>query len=275
MEEPEQIEALVVHATPMWGPAKYGDPDLVPLIAELIAHISSAAVNLQNYASTKSDERSAARRLTALTALLAAGELRSIIALCTMGLAMESRIHLRTLDDCLRRISVYWNDANYAATIAATIEDYQADGIKKLTSDDRSRLASVDDAFSTRYETLVKSAKKPAWITEHPKYEKQPVGLDSFTRWAYSQVEHASPIALVEISHRVSLDADATYATDDAVSINITSVGIALSIIAFLAAWGFKELRQQYVLLEARLEELLKRSGLYVDAAASDGPASP
>lgn len=268
MKEQELPEALVVHSTPIWGPVKFGDPELLLLLAELIAHISSASVNLQNFAIKTTDERTAARRLTALTALLSAGELRAILALCTMGLAMESRIHLRTLDDCLRRIAVYWSDADFATTIATTIEHYQAEGIKKLDADDRARHAAADEAFGARYDSLVAGAQKPAWITDHPKYEKHPVGLDSFTRWAYSQVEHASPIALVEISHRVSLEVDATYATDDVVSICVTSVGIALSIIAFLASWGFENLRNQYVILESRLEALLKRSGLDVDEPA-------
>lgn len=268
------LEGVEVKSTTAFGPVPVGDADLLPLIGRLIAAISSAALNLLNGASGKTDELGSARRLCALAAVDAAGELRALTILCTTGLPMFGRIHLRSIDDCMRRLAVYFNDRAFAVTTESTLPDFQADGFSKLTDDDRARIAAREDDFAARFDALMAAKNPPLQITKHASYKSKPaVGLDEFTRWAYSQVEHCTPIALAEISNRLSLTSEQIYATDESVQLLVAAIGITLNILAHLAALGVA-VKDEYHALEDRLAAILERSGLN-GPAEDDSPTGP
>jgi hypothetical protein len=95
--------------------------------------------------------------------------------------------------------------------------------------------------------------------------------LDPFRRWAYSQVEHSTPIALAEISGRLSRYSENIYNTDEGVQLLVTAVGMGLIITAHLASLGV-DVKQEYSEMEARLVGILERSGLagIPDATAAE-----
>lgn len=243
-------------------PVRDADAELTPLVSELIAVISSAATNLVTYAAKQADDRGASRRLCALTALCACGELRALLLLCMSRLGMEGRVQLRALNECLKRVVVYYRDAAFASETEGTLPNFQAAGLAKLDAADRERFAKRDEETARRFETMMKEAKPPIVITKNPVYMDSIIAsLDPFRQWSYGQVVHATPIALAEISSRISPNADSIYDTDDGVQMLVAAVGMGLNITAHLVALGV-EVKDTYHALEERFFGILDRSGL-------------
>jgi hypothetical protein len=175
---------------------------------------------------------------------------------------MEGRIHLRALDDCLKRVVVYFRDNVFALATEQTLPSFQADGLAKLSDADRARVAERDDETARRFDQTAQDAKPPLLITKNPAYKGPIVGsLDPFRIWVYSQVEHCTPIALAEISNRLSTYSEQTYNTDDGAQMLVAAVGMGLNITAHLAALGVA-VTDEYREMEARFAEVLERSGL-------------
>ena len=65
---------LLVQTTAIFGPFPLGDPDLGPLVGKAIVVLSSAGVNMLRAKPRTDPAADAARRITGLTVLLAAGE---------------------------------------------------------------------------------------------------------------------------------------------------------------------------------------------------------
>ena len=272
MEPPEPcaspeipFEGVLVESKTCFGPVPVGDDDLLPLVGRLVAVMSSSGMNLLKFVSGKDDELSAARRLAGLIALGAAGELRALVVLCTTDLPIFGRIHLRSIDDCVRRIAVYFSDHAFAKATAESLPNFQADGFAKLSDDFRKRIAAREDEFTARFDAIMAAKKPPLKITEHSKYKAKPIaGLDEFDRWAYSQVEHCSPIALAGFSNRLSTQSEQIYATGESVQLLIPAIGMSLNILAHLASFGV-DVRNEINVLQERLAGVLRRSGLLAD----------
>jgi hypothetical protein len=253
-----------IKSTVLFGPLPVpnGDDDLLPLAAALIATISSAASNLVQHAVGATDERGAARRLCSLAALGACGELRALILLCTSGLSMLGRIHLRSIDEAMKRTVVYFNDQTFALETERALADFRAEGLAKIDETDRARFTARDEETADRFEQLMQSAKPPLLITKNPAYRRETIAsLDPFRHWFYSQVEHYTPIALAEISNCLSLYSEQIYNTSDGVQLLVTAIGMGLNIAAHLAALGV-DMRDHFDVLKGRFEGVLERSGL-------------
>jgi len=264
-----------IKSTVLFGPLAIpnGDGDLVPLAAALIATISSAASNLVQHAAGATDERGAARRLCSLAALGACGELRALILLCMSGLAMQGRIHLRSIDEAMKRTVVYFNDQAFALETERSLDDFRAAGLAKIDEADRARFSARDEETAKRFERMMRNAKPPLLITKNPIYRGEIIAsLGPFRYWVYGQVEHITPIALAEISNRLSLYSEQIYNTADGVQLLVTAIGMSLNIMAHLAALGV-DVKEHYQALEARFEGVLERSGLAAppDTSVAEG----
>jgi hypothetical protein len=151
----------------------------------------------------------AARRITGLTALLAAGEARAALVLVTTNLPMHARVHVRAIDEFLRRVNVYSRDHQLAKQIQDSQHLFHADGLAKLSQDDRDRISAADDDIAQKLAALMALTEKPIKITKHQEFKVQPAGLSDFERWAYSQAEHGTVIAAAEIANRSTMSVDA------------------------------------------------------------------
>jgi hypothetical protein len=253
---------IEVKSNVVYGPFSVGDPDLMPLVAKAISVLSAGGISLLAEPPLQDPDRDSARRLTALSALLAAGEARTIIVLVSTGLSLHSRIHLRTVDDLLRRINVYGKNPKVARETETTIKSFQAEGFAKLDAADRERIEKRDDEMSVRVAELLEKHPKPLWITDDEHYKKKHVaGLDDFQRWAYSQIEHGTVLALAELTPRLSANADDLYATADAPMLLTTTAGMLLAIMAHLSTWQV-DVHEHFTAVQGRLSAVLAGPGI-------------
>jgi hypothetical protein len=264
---------IKINSTVLFGPLQIpgADADLLPLVGRLIAVVSAAATNLIQYAASEKDERGAARRLCGLAALCACGELRALAILCTSGLTMQARIHVRSVSECLKRIVVYYLDRAFALDTERTLDHFKADGFAKLDDAAQVRITKRDEETTRRYEQMMNDAKPPLLITKNPTYKGEIVGaLDPFRQWAYGQVEHCTPIALAEISGRLSRTSENIYFTDEGVLLLIAAVGMGLVITGYLAGLGVAT-KDDFHEMQGRIAAVLKRSGLSAPGDETDG----
>lgn len=251
-------------------PIPGADAELEPLIAGMIAVISAAATNLIHYAAAETAARGAARRLCALAALCACGELRALLVLCGSGLTLQARIHLRALSDCLKRIVVYDKDQDFALDTERSLPDFKASGFSKLDDTARARLAERDDEMMRRFDQLMDDAKPPLLMTKNPLYEDSIVAtLNPFQYWVNSQVEHCTPIALAEISSRLSTDSESIYLTGEGMLLLVAAVGMGLAITAHLIGLGVSA-NADLTEMMGRFTAILKRSDLAGSEAEAD-----
>jgi len=257
-------QGIEIKSTVLFGPVAIpgADADLAPLLAQIVAVVSSGATNLVQYAANIPNERGAAQRLCALAALCASGELRALLLLCGSGLTMQARIHLRSLNDCLKRIVVYYKDQAFALETEKTLASFKAEGFAKLDDADRERLTKRDEETTRRFDQLMAETKPPPLITKNPEY-KGPIGptLDAFRYWAYGQVEHCTPIALAEISNRLSVESENIYFTEEGALLLIAASGMGIAITAYLSGLGISA-KAECGEMRERLRGILKRSGL-------------
>jgi len=127
---------VVVTSNVACGPVQVGDGTIAPWwdgSSRLYRPVRSTCTATLRHPA----EKAAARRLTALSAIGAAGEFTSTRTSLHDRIADDGRIHLRSLDECLRRIAVYFADPDLATRTVQAFSDFQADGFAKLSEPDR------------------------------------------------------------------------------------------------------------------------------------------
>jgi hypothetical protein len=244
-----------VQTNAILGPLPPGDLGLIPLVGKAITILSSGGLNMLRAKPRIDPKADAARRITGLTALLAAGEARAVLVLVTTNLPMHARVHVRAIDELLRRISVYSRDPQLAKDIADSQDLYHAEGLAKLTPADRARISAADENIAQRVAALMAVSEKPVRITGHKNFRQAPAGLSEFERWAYSQVEHGTVIAAAEIANRSNVPIDDLYQSHDGDLLLWITGGLIRSIVAHFIAWGV-QVRPEFDEMNARLEKI-------------------
>jgi hypothetical protein len=166
----------------------------------------------------------------------------------------------------LRRIAVYFKDNQFALHIFTSANAFRADGLRRLTSADRDDLEERNAEVADQIAQLAQSDLKPPHITNNAAYDRQPAGLTSFDRWAYSQVEHGTLLALSELANQMAQTAniDLIYGTADAALLLAVTVGMLQSITLFLIASG--------VDLGNEFDDLVSRMNSVIAAGSSEEP---
>jgi hypothetical protein len=255
----------------MYGPyALVGDPDIVPVVGKTICVLTAAAIALRNREPMDTPEDEAARQLIAATCFLAAGEARAALLLTTANLSVEARIHVRSIDEMLRRLVIYQKDHQLALRTYTGLDAFRADGLAKLSVEDVARIEERDTAVAADIERLRESDLKPPRITGHKEYERQVAGLSSFNRWAYSQNEHGTILALREVAEQMTLkdQVDLLYQRGDDRLILLGAAGMLQNMLLQLTIWGVN-VGEDFEDLVARID------AIYAREQAQSGGSTP